>query len=705
MLLENAHYHIEIEETRGIILGIRDKVGGYDLISEPRLAENYRLLLPLPQMQSNYILGKDQRLSSLDALDDGVRLRWDGPLTNAQGCFDLSVTLWIEFVGETIQFRCEVENRTDFALAEVWYPVIGGMAGLGEGEAAKRTGVLVPHGYSQWVRDLFRTFGAGECLGVDGGEHAFNYPGNMSMPWTSLYHPDLRRGALFMVKDTEPRCKLLRFGLVPGTAHQRVDGDWPALDETGDTPIGVIMSWTMLPYTPPGARYIGPPVVLQCHAGGWKDAARLYRSWFERAFGVVDARGSWIREKTTSLDTMFMLPEDNVSLTFADIPAWARTAKKHGVTAVLISGWQVGGHDRGYPRYTPEPRLGSWDDLEAGIHACHALGVRVYFFVNVQPADMTTTWYREELHRYRVLDPWGSGYGHCGFGMGTLSARMGLTDVGMEQLSPAFPRVREIFVEQMRKLAQIGADGVHIDKFLCPGLDFNPLLEMAPDQADWWGMLQTVEEMLAACRAINPEFAFSYEGWFDRLMSYSDIVWWAPSEHSVMKIAFPEWTPHVSVTQPYAFNTVNLAVLRAQHLLAGPRNYQAGMDYAPMQALNRYIGEITRIRESMVPLLAAGALVDASDPLFAADPPLLQVAGSFAASPHGQWSVFRDAYTGCRAVVLANLGRSPLDAEGITLADGAERCRVYQAFTAPIETSMPAALTVPAERVVILVES
>ena len=48
--------------------------------------------------------------------------------------------------------------------------------------------------------------------------------------------------------------------------------------------------------------------------------------------------------------------------------------------------------------------------------------------------------------------------------MGTLGARIGITRRPMVKASPSFPEFREIIVRQMRRLAEIGADGVHIDK-------------------------------------------------------------------------------------------------------------------------------------------------------------------------------------------------------------------------------------------------
>lgn len=616
------------------------------------------------------------------------------------------MTVTIALNGQRVEFRVRVDNRTDLRLAEVWCPVIGGLAGIGAGKAAQQTQALVPFWYGQWNRDLFRTFGTGEVLGVLGGEHNFSYPGSMSMAWACLHNPALKRCLYAAVHDPVPRFKTLRFGMMPGTAHQRLGGDWPDPDEVGGAPIGVTLSWTFHPYTAPGAVFEGPPAVFEAHGGGWRDSAQLYRRWFEQAFGVVGPGATPLRQKTAMLDTMFMLPEDNVTMTFRDIPAWARGARDRGVTAVLVSGWQVGGHDRGYPFYEPEPRLGTWADLEASIAACHAMGVRVYFFVNVQPADVTTPWYRQDLHRYRSMDAWGVETTVQGYGMGTLSARLGYTDVPMAFLSPAFPEVRNIFVRQMRRLAAIGADGVHIDKFACVlTQDFNPALPLGPDRADCDGVLRVVEEMLSACRAENPAFEFSYEGFYDRLMAYSDVVWWAPPDHGILKVVFPEWVPYTSISQPCAYNSVNLAAVRAQNLLVGPGNYQMSMDWPPMRALNAYIGEITRIREELLDVVSLGELLDASTPLFAAHPPAVVFGESVENRPELPWAVYRNSVTGRRALVIANLGRAPLETGPVSFAPPGEGAgRIYEAFRPARPVTWPAPLTVPAERVVFAVE-
>ena len=96
--IENPHYRIEIDSTHGRITRIHDRKGKFELIAEPRLAKNFQLLLPLPGMEANYILGGEQKLSSFHATESAMELHWTDPLKNERGEFALDVTLRIELV-------------------------------------------------------------------------------------------------------------------------------------------------------------------------------------------------------------------------------------------------------------------------------------------------------------------------------------------------------------------------------------------------------------------------------------------------------------------------------------------------------------------------------------------------------------------------------------------------------------------------------
>lgn len=70
--LEDDRYLVEVSRCQGAVTRLRDKKGGLELISEPRLADNFRFTLPIPgkepwqTIEANYIWGKQQKLSSFD---------------------------------------------------------------------------------------------------------------------------------------------------------------------------------------------------------------------------------------------------------------------------------------------------------------------------------------------------------------------------------------------------------------------------------------------------------------------------------------------------------------------------------------------------------------------------------------------------------------------------------------------------------------
>ena len=373
----------------------------------------------------------------------------------------------------------------------------------------------------------------------------------------------------------------------------------------------------------------------------------------------------------------------------------------------MFAGWDRGGHDRGYPYYEPDPRLGTWDDLRKGIDACHDMGMKVSFFVNCQPLDMTTDWYKKELHKYRILDPNGVQYFIINYwGMGTLSARsLFLTGTPFAEMNPAHPEVRGLLIRQWRKLVEIGADGLHIDKFFQTPMDFNPLLKnTSPDRAHHEGILKFVEELLAECRAINPEFCFSYEGRWDRLFSYTDTLWWGGKE-SALNAVFPQLSMVVGIEQPYDFNKFNLAVLAGQNVLVGPGNYTKSMDYPPMKTLADYIGEVTRIRQELFDSVCTSDRLDASEGPYKRRDALVKMDGSFAHDSNARWCLYRDMTTGKRAVILANLAADTLKVTDLTIAhNSGGLCRVVQPFEVDRQSTLPISLSVPGERVAFIVE-
>ena len=444
------------------------------------------------------------------------------------------------------------------------------------------------------------------------------------------------------------------------------------------------------PFTAAGKKFAGPPVVLRFHDGSWNDAGKIYREWFIKTFGIVRPSQSWIRRQSFVQDLMFMLPEGTINLTFKDIPRWAKDAHDHGIDAVLISGWNRGGHDNGYPYYEPDLRLGTYDDLKHGIEACHRMGMRVYFFANYQPAMVDSDWFKKELNQYVACREDGS-YGTGGFGMGTLWARMGHPKK-MTSLDPSFPAYREALLRQFLKLVEIGADGLHIDK-MWPSYDFNPHCDLSPDVAACEGPIQLSRQIVEESRKINPDFAMSFECNWDRMLEFGSAIWWT-GNMSLTRSVFPEMIETRGITSPYDYLGVNNAVRSSQVALLGPYNYCRSIGWEPWKGLVSYIREVKRIQDSLSGIVFFGRALDSAQIQLGNDP-----------SPFIEYNVYQNLKSNKRVCILTNSG-SEEQSQVIQAFTGhtGGRVRIHTPFCEAKEATLPVSVPLPAERIVFIEE-
>lgn len=662
--LENEHCLVEVEPVHGSIIRFQDRQGGVDLAPPLGLAESFRLLLDLGGGERRWVLGKAQTLSRSRLQAGELTLEWDGPLLDTAGeTHDIPVTLSVRLADEGAEFVLRLENRSPRQVAEAWYPLIGGLARFGPDGSQHEAALRHPP---------FE-----KPLAPPSGDFMVVYPGQLQMGFVDLNNPKLNRGLYLGAHDRLARLKGFR------VFETRNGGQ-------ADTMAGLVH----FPRVRPGERFEGAPAVFRFHPGGWREAGNIYRRWFIDTFGIKDPATDWIRRQTFFQMTMFLLPEGNINYTFRDIPRWARDARDYGVRAVQIAGWQRGGHDNGYPYYEPDPRLGTWGDLEAGIRACHAMGMKVFFFVNIQPAMLDLEWYRRELRGYVAETPRGDPWWIAGWGMGTLASRIGQTVPRMAFLDPAFPEYRAILLRYFRKLAAIGADGVHIDKMFPASQDFNPRAPLGPDRAPWEGAIQTLAAIARECQAIHPGFAISNECNWDRVLSYGTATWWAGNMSTARQV-FPEVLETVGHYQPYDRIGINNAVRMGWAVMVAPHQFNRSMAFRPWRGLSAYIREVKRIRDALLETVFLGEFLDKAEVTLAAAAP----------DPAVDFATFRNRRTGRRACILTNSGSS---AHTRTLREFAGRpggrARILRPFARPLPVRLPADVTIPAEGIAFVVE-
>ena len=144
-VLENEKLRVEIDASNGTITRLSDKQGQIDLVPADGLADNFHLLLCDAEKRQKMILGRKQKLSPVSKPSDGLELTWNGPLADTEGgSHPIRTRMEIRLADSGLEFRFFLQNDTQYKVAQVWYPVIGGLLGFGRGQARGEALVMMP---------------------------------------------------------------------------------------------------------------------------------------------------------------------------------------------------------------------------------------------------------------------------------------------------------------------------------------------------------------------------------------------------------------------------------------------------------------------------------------------------------------------------------------------------------------------------------
>jgi hypothetical protein len=296
--LEDEAILIEVSRDNGSVTRIHDKRSGLDLVLEPRLAGSWVFGLtlkgkePWQNIEANWLIGSRQKLSSARLVGAKLVLRWDGPLANYLGeRYDVSVTQTLALADGGVMFNLHVENRTPHPVGETYFPVLGGVQGLGtnHGQLKATEFVHLDAKKTTAKADIFRVF-KNYTFGGDAPEQFFAYkveipngitphPVTLTEPWVALRTPTQVRSVYVGAHDPFERPLVAQLRLLPSGASLREDGNWPRSDELRGLPVGVELAFVDCHGGQDGKDYQAAPVFVRFHDGGWEDAQKIYHRW------------------------------------------------------------------------------------------------------------------------------------------------------------------------------------------------------------------------------------------------------------------------------------------------------------------------------------------------------------------------------------------------------------------------------------------
>jgi hypothetical protein len=687
IVLDNGKVRIEIEREHGCIVRFLHKSLEIELVGEPRLAENFRLLLPLPSWRGHYILGKEQRLNDVAEHDNACELHWAG-LQSSQGHFAIEVTQTIRLKDDDVIFQMEIVNHSSFEIEEVFNFALGGMANSEEREDWKLHWANWAGQGQEW--SFYDSF-PGSYLGpAEPVWHAM-YHGELSMPWVDLYHARARKGVYIGNHDLATRQSMIWAQLIPCTTYRGGVGEqsWPDPALVGETPVGLTLAWNSLPFVRPGIRWSGPPIIFHFHRGIWWTAADYFRAWYNEHWRI-DKTGSWLTQEDAWQSTIISYPEGTIGYRFRDLPAMAKDAQKYGIHVLQIDGWHIGGIDRNYPQYSPDPRLGTWDELRQALAGCQGLGVHVLLFSNLQWIDIQTDWYRNELYRYAVRDPYGDIRGGMGWEYNTTLGLRNQTIYRTIIANPSRADFRRVILEQLHNMVLLGASGTQIDRLGAMGeIDYatdNPAPRNAALPA---GVEATLQAFYQQAQQANPAFRLAAEIHWDRAVPFVDAAYarfFSRDHMPTFGHTFPEYRQTCCITGNWDYGLVNNS-LRFGHIInVEARCLHGTASDAP--ALSQYVREALRVRRLLRERLWESQVVEATGVEVRGSPELLSTL-------HRSWEGKK------QTLVLNHFATHELTAE-ITWPETSGRAMLYCPFREPEPVNLPATISIPRDAFVIV---
>ena len=287
--ITDDRYIVEVSRKNGAITRIYDKKGDIELIREPRLATGFKYALPIPGkepwqgLEANYVISNEQKSPAVKVDGKKITLRWDAPLSSRCGDeVNASTTMIIELTADGVLMNMKVDNKTPYKVGEVFFPMLGGIQGIGHNTRdLKATEFVKPlAGGTTSASKIFYVFNNMSWLGDQGAEQYSSYPTEMPEPWIEFNAPKLERSVYIGAHDPAGRSLVARLEMYPGnSATIRNDGNWPRPEELRGQPVGVNFSFVHFAETPAGTVYDAAPILLRFHESGPSQAKSIYEAW------------------------------------------------------------------------------------------------------------------------------------------------------------------------------------------------------------------------------------------------------------------------------------------------------------------------------------------------------------------------------------------------------------------------------------------
>ncbi|MGH9615090.1 MAG: DUF6259 domain-containing protein [Acidobacteriaceae bacterium] len=640
--LEDEQVRWTFDRQSGALLLLENKQTGWRIQNGPTHSSGFRLHVPLPNRSVHFVTEKGNPLADLKVAADGksLEMTWAELRTPHAGRLDITIRTSLALTEAGLICHSYVENRSKYPVDSISFPVFADLRAPGNGTKLEednwsyggmdKTPLLpnFPDGMGYWGVD-FPT-----------------YIANNWIPWNFILVSGEQEGLYVAAHESKLRDKVMfEFQLHPGYVNSF---DESAIDYATKRPGRLTLNVIQFLFASPNSSKYGQTIVVSPYRGTWHAGADLYRKW-RSTWWRAPISPSWAEDVVSWQQIQINSSEDRLLFPYKDLTTYAADCAQYGVKAIQLTGWNVGGQDRGYPCFDTDPRLGTAEDLRNAIDKSRKMGVEIILFNKYVYSDITTDWWKRELYKYAAMDPYGMPYGLGGGDQ--YQTPIQLSDINTRRLAvmcTACKTWQQIAKREFLKNIDLHAGGILYDEVCHHGpADYC----FSPDHGHpvptylYSADVPFAENFRGA---VDPEkFLFAGEAPYDQELTCYRVYYTriSPGHVAIQRYIDSQLPIMIAATGMDDRLMLNRALLHRYNISYEPRNFKGRLSEFPQTMA--YGGKIDALRRRYRRFLWDGEYRDTLN---------VKVTGDDGKQP--LYSVFVDRASGKRAVVLANEGHT-----------------------------------------------
>jgi Domain of unknown function (DUF6259) len=488
--LKDKSWVAVFDTDSGALTKLENKSLDWNIEQRPDLGVSFRLTALTDDHRDNFVLGQKQKAVEVKKISDHeVRLQWKNLVSESGDVLPMTLTAVVSLTNDALTFDATLQNDSSLMVSTVDFPYLGDLNPPAKDEP-------------MW------------------GNH---------MWYGNLPTDDISRGATIMSRQS-------LFCLIQSTNEglyvEMKNPTQPYLldfifqkrgsNKSPDNPSHLEFFTSHFIYVHPHTTAELVPVVLRGYQGDWHAGVDCYKEW----------RATWFKEphlpdwaKQVHAWTMLRMntPEQDYGVPYTNFVEYGREWAANDIRAVQVVGWNKGGQDGGDPVQDTDPGLGTWQQWHDAIAQVQGMGVKVILFAKLNWADLTTSWYSNELYKYQCIDENGKRYEQGGYAYLTPTELAGIglhRRAVMDFLDPAY---RDAATKEFEKVLALGSAGWLWDE-VChhASVEYSwaPNHGYTPPGYIYGGDLPLSEQLRAAADEVSSNFLFAGEGPEDWLMQY-----------------------------------------------------------------------------------------------------------------------------------------------------------------------------------------